>query len=278
MSGWHFSGKKKNSKSKINYFGRDVEKKIRKKLEQACEEEKNKGQDKEKLQNFEMYDGNTGEFFYSDELVKEKFNIPEELKCEKSPEKNSCYTIPRKNTWRPFKEIIKADVTIVCIEITEDIEKIAKFVKASLKFFNTKFYKFIFFSNNIYSTKIYMKSLISEEKLLEIIKVQKEISSILNSNDILLYDAIDEAMTFSKENEFCNSRIITAENDKFILEERKYLFVVSGQESGSDISKEELQKLLSKVRTKDSDMHVVLTKSENLLKMLPLGFRTIKSY
>lgn len=172
---------------------------------------------------------------------------------------------------------IEADITVVCIELNNEIERIEKYIKASLKFYNTKFYKFIFFSDNIFASEIMTKSLVSEDSILEAVKIQKELSSS-KKEEVLLYDAIDETVSFTKESQFVGKRIITVDGSKFVLDERKYLFIISGNEKGSCITKKELQKVISSVREKDVDVHVVLTDSNNLSKILPLGFRTIRSY
>lgn len=175
-------------------------------------------------------------------------------------------------------KFIEADVTVVCIEITDSIEKISKWIDASMRMYITKFYKFIFFNNKVYSTEIELKSSISKEEILELVKKQKEILTTSPEDNILLYDAIDEAFSLSKEYDFFDKRKITIEKTYFKINSIRYLFVISGKEKGSGITKLELQEMISKVRSKETDIHVVLTKSENIGEIVSLGFRSIKSY
>lgn len=186
--------------------------------------------------------------------------------------------------WRThfISQPISADITIACIELNYSLEQIQNYINACLKYYGTKFYKFIFFGNNIYSTKMIAKSDISKEEIFNTAKIQKELSEksgILGKDNILLYDAIDEAFYLSKEENFFEKTEIKIEKNKYRVEKFKYLFVISGEDKGSGISKNELQKVICKARNKkENDMHVVLTDASNVTKIATLGFRSIKPF
>lgn len=257
---------------------------------QAIEEEISKNEAKKNISNNVegKIDPATGSVYYPLDSVDtkteesiEKFVKPETAKAvDLKEQKRSIVRNDNFNFIDTFErrvEPLSSDITVVCIELDSDVEKIEKYIRASLKFFATRFYKFIFFGDNIYTTEIQSRANISEEHILKMVKTIKDINVSKNSN-ILLYDAIEETVFYTKESKFFNKRIVSVDGSKFILDERKYIFIISGNENNSCITKEEIQKVLSDVRKKDTDMHVVLTNPNNLSKIVSLGFRTIKSY
>lgn len=118
------------------------------------------------------------------------------------------------------------------------------------------------------------KNLLNEENLRQKVKERK---LQLNSSNILLYDAVDEAFQISKEDLFFPKRKYVIENDEYVIEENKYIFIFSGEEKGSLLKKNELQSILKDLRAKEANLNVILTNPKNLLDISTLGFRWIRT-
>lgn len=116
--------------------------------------------------------------------------------------------------------------------------------------------------------------LLSEKQIWQKVK---EIKSELNSDNVLLYDAIDEALQISKEDVLFPKRRYLIENDEYIIEENKYIFIFSGEEKGSLLKKIEIQSIIKDLRAKEANLNVILTNPKNLVDISTLGFRWIRT-
>ena len=170
-------------------------------------------------------------------------------------------------------------IYMVGIEITGSVDSVIKQIERCLAFYVADFYQFVFFSNNIHKSAILKRGTFKPEKLKELVELAKEQEQLLPKENVLLYDAIDEALYLQKEKDaFSESRIHSFGVTKYSLDNIKYLFLISGEELGSQISKDELQLLIKDARVCSDEFNVALRKSTNLSNIASLGFRNIKAY
>ena len=170
-------------------------------------------------------------------------------------------------------------IYMIGIEITGSVDSVIKQIERSVEFYIADFYQFVFFSNNIHKSFILKRGTFKPEKLRELVETAKEQEKLLPKENVLLYDAIDEALYLQKEkNALSASRVQSYGVSKYSLDNIKYLFLISGEELGSQISKDELQLLIKEARLASDEFEVALRKSTNLSNIASLGFRNIKAY
>lgn len=320
--------KRKGSKNKSKWGIPRVDKKINEQLKAISESSK-----KKEITNYPKPDIDLDKIVDSDVDVvtgdayeplvsKEKASGTEEQSTKKGTEEKEK---KGKSFWPIFKETEKkdtvrrvfervkdVDVTVACIEVPESLDKFQKAIQACLVYYKTDYFKFVFFKNSIYSTEIIKKTMLSDGRIAQIYNSLKEIAKTLGNDNVLLYDAMDEAFVLDKEESYFKKkrRLDFGEKEqktyrlfeeKIIYEIRnvKYLFVISGNEKGSDIAKEELQKIIfarqiekkievtaiesqkeklysPNIRKQEVELQVILTDKNNLVQIASLGVRSIK--